>query len=76
MWSAFGPFWSGQKLPIRTAHYTFLECRHSELTKNQIMFYPLRGAKKKVSAHGLIGILMESDPAPFFANLFFLLLWT
>ena len=36
----FGPFCSvkylnfGQKLPIWTAHYTFLECRHPEVTKN------------------------------------------
>ena len=34
-----GPFWSvkycnfGQKLPIRTAHHTFLESRHPEVTK-------------------------------------------
>ena len=38
MWS-FGPFWSvkclnfGQKLPFRTAHHTFLESRHPEVTK-------------------------------------------
>ena len=36
----FGPFWSikylnfGQKLPIRTAHHTFLEGKHPEATKN------------------------------------------
>ena len=36
----FGPFWSikylnfGQKLPIWTAHCTFLESRHNEVTKN------------------------------------------
>ena len=36
----FGPFWSvkylnfGQKLPIQTARYTFLESRHPEVTKN------------------------------------------
>ena len=37
---AVGLFWSakylifGQKPPTRTAHYTFLECRHPEDTKN------------------------------------------
>ena len=37
---SFGLFWSvkylnfGQKLPIRTAHHTFLESRHPEVTKN------------------------------------------
>ena len=36
----FGPFWSvkylnlSQKLPIRTAHHTFPESRHPEVTKN------------------------------------------
>ena len=40
MWPPFGPFWSGkyinfgQKLPIWTAHHTFLESRQSEVTKN------------------------------------------
>ena len=35
-----GPFWFvkyfnfPQKLPIRTAHFTFLEIRHSDVTKN------------------------------------------
>ena len=40
MWSPFGSFWSGkyfnfgQKLPIRTAHHTFPESRHPEVTKS------------------------------------------
>ena len=54
---AFGPFWSvrylnfERKLPIWTTHHTFLESRK---TKNSYYVFPLRGAKKKVSAHGLI----------------------
>ena len=40
-----GHFWSvkylnfGPKLPIRTAHHTFLQSRHPEVAKNQ--FYVL-----------------------------------
>ena len=36
----FGPFWSvkylnfGKNLPIRTTHHTFLEIRHTKVTKN------------------------------------------
>ena len=51
----FGPFWSvkyldfGQKLPIRTAHYTFLESRQAEVTKIHIMFCPPRGPRKGIS---------------------------
>ena len=47
-----GPFCSvkylnfGQKLPIRTAHHTFLESRHLSLLKIHITFCLLRGAKK------------------------------
>ena len=60
MCSPFGPFWSikylnfGQKLPIVTAHYTFLESRHSKVTKNPCFVLSPRGSQKNVSAHGLI----------------------
>ena len=53
MWSR--PFWSvkylnfGQRLPIRTVHYTILESRHLEDTKTPCYVWNL----KKVSAHGL-----------------------
>ena len=52
----FGLFWSvkyfnfGQKLPIRTAHHTFLEIRHPGLLKIHIIFCPLKGAKKGISS--------------------------
>ena len=52
MWS---PFWSilvckmpqffGQKLPIRAAHYTFLQSKHSEVTKNVHYVLPPTGSK-------------------------------
>ena len=57
--SPFGPFWSvkylnfGQKLPIWTAHHTFLESRHPEVTKNPYYVFSPKGSQKKVSAHGL-----------------------
>ena len=60
MCSPFDPFWSikylnfGQKLPIVTAHYTFLESRHSKVTKNPCFVLSSRGSQKNVSAHGLI----------------------
>ena len=45
-------FWAN--LPIRTAHYTFLENRHPEVTKN--LYYVLfpEGSQIKVSVYGLI----------------------
>ena len=52
MWSSCGQFWPvkylnfGQMPQIRTAHYPFLESRHPEVTKIQIMFCPPKGAKK------------------------------
>ena len=55
----FGPFWSvkylnfGQKLPIRTAHHTFLKSRHPEVTENPYYVLSPGGSQKKVSAHGL-----------------------
>ena len=58
MWSPFGLFWSikylnfGQKLPIPTAHDTFLERRHPEVTKNPNYVLHPKGNQTKVSAHG------------------------
>ena len=57
----FCPFWSvkylnfWQKLPIWKMHHAFLESRHPELLKIHILFCPSSGAKKKVSAYGLVG---------------------
>ena len=52
----FGPFWSvkylniGQKLPIWTAHHTFLQNRHTEVTESPYYnLFPER-SQKKVSA--------------------------
>ena len=55
----FDPFSSvkylnfGQKLSIGTAHHTFLESRHPEVTKNPYYVLFPKGRQKKVSAHGL-----------------------
>ena len=49
----FGPFWSvkclnfEQKLPIRTAHHTFVESRHTEVTKNPYYVLSPEGSLKK-----------------------------
>ena len=57
---SFGSFWSvkylnfEQKLPIRTAHNTFLESRQSEITKNLYYALPPEWSPKKVSTHGLL----------------------
>ena len=62
----FGPFWSvkyfnfGQKLPIRTAHHTFLERRHPEVNKNPYYVLSPEGSQKKLSAYGLILVVRES----------------
>ena len=71
----FGPFWSvkylnfGQKLPIQTARYTFLESRHPEVTKNPYYDLSPEGSLKKVPAHGrtfdLILILIELNKQVF-----------
>ena len=59
----FGSFWSvkylnfGQKLPIRTAHHTFAEIRHTEVTKNLYCVLSPEGSQEKVSAHGLLELL-------------------
>ena len=58
MWFPFDPFWSvkhlnfGQKIPNRTVQHTFVEGRHTEVTKNQYYFLSAR-VSQKVSAHGL-----------------------
>ena len=50
---SIGPSWSvkylnfGHKLPIRTAHNTFLEIRHPEITKNPYYILSPRGEPKK-----------------------------
>ena len=57
-----GLFWSvnyfnfGQKLLIQTAHLTFLESRHPEVTKNPYYVLSPMSSQKKVSAHGLIAV--------------------
>ena len=49
---SFGPFLSvkylnlGKKLPIRTAHHTFLESRHTEANKNPFYVLSPMGDKK------------------------------
>ena len=43
----------GQKLPIWTAHHTFLESRHPEVTKYSYYNLAPEGSQKKVPAHGL-----------------------
>ena len=58
MWSHFGPFWSvknlnfWQKLPISTAHHTFLESTHPDVTKNPHYVLFLRVAKKRYQLMG------------------------
>ena len=53
MKSLFDSFWSikysnfGQKLPIRIAHHTFLERRHTEVTKNSYFVLSPKGEPKK-----------------------------
>ena len=65
--SPFGSFWSvkclnfGQKPPIRTAHHTFLESRHPEVTKNPYYVLSPEGSQKKISAHGLYLIWTNFD---------------
>ena len=39
----------GQKLPLRTAHHTFLESKQPEVTKNPYYVRLLRGAKNGIS---------------------------
>ena len=54
--SPFGLFWSVKylnfwpKLPIRTAHHTFLESRHPEVIKNPYYVLFPKGAKKGISS--------------------------
>ena len=48
----------GQKLPIWAAHYTFLESRHPEVTKNPYYILPHKENQKRALAHGLMCIFM------------------
>ena len=58
----FGLFWSvkyvnsGQKLPIKTNHHTFLESGHPDVTKNQYYVLSSKGSQKQVSAPGRIPV--------------------
>ena len=53
---SFGPFWSvkylnfGQNLPIWTAHPTFLESEHPEVTKSLYYVLFLKGSQKSISS--------------------------
>ena len=64
----FGPSWSvkylnfEQKLPIRTTHYTFLESRHPEVTKNSYYVFSPEGSQEKVSAYGLFWHMLNFCP--------------
>ena len=77
MWSPFGPFWSLQylnfrkKLPIRTAHHTFLESRHPEVTKNP--YYVLSPER----SHGYLeenSLIIFPPNSTFIKPIFFLLI--
>ena len=63
----FSTFWSvkylhfGENLPIRTAHYTFLESKDLEVTKNLHYVLSSEGSQEKVSAHGLYGSRSGSE---------------
>ena len=56
MWS---PLWSILVFKIpqfwekATAHHTFIESRHPEVTKNLYYVCSPEGSQKKISAHGL-----------------------
>ena len=53
---SFGPFWSvkylnfGQNLPIWTAHPTFLESEHPEVTKSLYYVFFLKASQKSISS--------------------------
>ena len=59
----FGPFWSvkhlnfEQTLPIWTAHHTFPESKHPEVTKNPYHILSLEGSQKNVAAYELYMII-------------------
>ena len=63
MGPSFSSFWSvkqlnfEQNLLIRTAHHTFLESKHLDVTKNPYYILFLVGRQKKASAHGLYVII-------------------
>ena len=54
MWYPFATLWSvkyvnfGQKLPIRIAHFTFLESKELEVTKNPYYVLSPEGSQEKV----------------------------
>ena len=50
----------GRKLLIRTAHHTFPESRHPEVTVNPCYILSPEGSHKKISAHGLINVRVSS----------------
>ena len=58
----FGPFWSvkylnfGQKLPIQTAHHTFLESGNPEVTKSPYYVLSPKESQKMESAHRLMPV--------------------
>ena len=62
MWP-IDPFWYAkylsfeEKLPIWTTHHTFLESRPPDVTKNPYYVLTPDGCEKKVSAHGLKGLI-------------------
>ena len=60
LWSILVYISFGQKLPIRTAHHTFLESRHPEVNKNPYYILFPEGSQKKSSAHVLILGVRES----------------
>ena len=79
----FGLFWSvkylnfGRKLPIGTAHRTFLKSRHPEVTKNPYYVFSSKGTRKRVQAHALIPVYrgayipyFKIHPPIFFCPLF------
>ena len=79
----FAPFWSvkylnfGQKLPIPTTHHTFVEWKHPEVTKNPYYVLSPECSHKKVSAHGLILLVLQMQSHEFFMEttpLFFIYL--
>ena len=47
-------------MTIRTAHHTFLESRHPEVTENPHYVFPPEGSQKKVSAHGLKAFILKT----------------
>ena len=66
-----------QKLPIQTAHHTFLESRHPEVTKNPYYVLSPKGSQKKISANepilvcrGIYILYFKINPLTFCCPLF------